>query len=155
MVLGLRSSPAYSIAAAKVAPHEIPAAICFINIAQIGSVVIALTISEQSLRTLLSTNSRKPLAGKEVSVQELRGALAGTQSAIFGSGTPEVRAGCGEGYHTGNGQSIWVGHRSWCIGSSVFFVHEREKLFMKVVLIANVDRLWTWIRQLYTMQCQP
>jgi hypothetical protein len=45
MGAGLAQQSAYSIAAAKVAPHEIPAAVSFINIAQIGPIVIALTIS--------------------------------------------------------------------------------------------------------------
>ena len=42
---GITQQLTYSIAAAKTARHEIPAAIGFINIAQIGSMVIALTIS--------------------------------------------------------------------------------------------------------------
>ena len=45
MGAGIIQQLTYSIAAAKTARHEIPAAIGFINIAQIGSMVIALTIS--------------------------------------------------------------------------------------------------------------
>lgn len=40
---GITQQLTYSIAAAKIARHEIPAAIGFINIAQIGSMVIAVT----------------------------------------------------------------------------------------------------------------
>ena len=129
---GLAQQSAYSIAAAKVAPHEIPAAVGFINIAQIGSIVIALTISGAVFQNAAFHNLEEALAGRGFSVQEIHGAIAGTQSAIFRSGTPEVRAAAVEAIIQAmdNVYVLVIAAGALMLVSSLFM--KREKLFMKV-----------------------
>ena len=134
MGAGLAQQSAYSIAAAKVAPHEIPAAIGFVNIAQIGSIVIALTISGAVFQNIAFRNLEEALAGKGFSIQEIHGAIAGTQSAIFRSGTPEVRAAAVEAIiqATDKVYALVIAAGALVLVSSLFM--KREKLFMKVIV---------------------
>jgi MFS family permease len=133
MGAGLAQQSAYSIAAAKVAPHEIPAAIGFINIAQIGAVVIALTISGAVFQNVAFHKLEEALAGKGFSVQEVRGAIAGTQSAVFRSGTPEVREAAVKAIIEAMDKvyALVIAAGALMLVSSLFM--KRERLFMKVV----------------------
>lgn len=83
---------AYSIAVTEVAPEQIPQAIGFINHAQLGSIVIALTISGTVFQNTALQNLRSALAGSGFRDAEIRGAVAGTQSVIFQTGSEKVRA---------------------------------------------------------------
>jgi MFS family permease len=88
---GIVSQCGYGIASAKVKPDEVAVAIGFINIAQIGSGVISLTIAGTIFQNLASHHLRSALAGYGFSESEIRGAIAGTQSAVFQHGSAEVR----------------------------------------------------------------
>ncbi len=88
---GAANQSGYSIAAAKVKPEEIAAAIGFINVAQIGSIVISLTIAGSVFQNLAFSNLQSALAEYGFSEPELRSAVAGTQSEVFRRGSEEVR----------------------------------------------------------------
>ena len=60
---GLASQAAYSIGPAKVKPHQVPAVIGFMNVAQIGGIVIALTISSTVYQNLAFKFLQSALAG--------------------------------------------------------------------------------------------
>lgn len=81
----------YAIAAAKVAPDDVAAGISFINVAQLGSIVIALTISGAVFQNVGLSNLRAVLADKGFSDAEIAGAIAGTQSAVFEQGDEQVK----------------------------------------------------------------
>lgn len=81
----------YAIAASRVKPEEITAAIGFVNVAQIGSIVISLTIAGTVFQNLAFTALNQALAGFGFSEADIRNAVAGTQSAVFQSGSEEVR----------------------------------------------------------------
>lgn len=81
----------YSIAVAKVKPHEIQAAIGFINIAQLGSATISLTISGSIFQNVAFSNLEHILAGQEYSQEEIRTVISGTTSIVFQNMTPELK----------------------------------------------------------------
>jgi hypothetical protein len=89
---GLGSQVAYSVAAAKVGPHDQAAAVGFINVAQIGSSAIALAVSGSVFQNSGFANLQVALAGRGFADVELRGALAGAQSALLAHADPEVVA---------------------------------------------------------------
>jgi hypothetical protein len=88
---GLTQQIAYSIAAAKVKPHEVPAAISYITLAQVGSMAIALSISGAIFQNVGFSGLKVVLAEYHFSDQEIRSALAGAQSAILAHGKVALR----------------------------------------------------------------
>jgi len=80
---GLASQAAYSIAPAKVKPHQVPAAIGFINTAQIGGVFLALTISGTIFQNTAFRNLSEILEGMGFSAEDVKNAIAGSQSSLF------------------------------------------------------------------------
>jgi MFS family permease len=89
---GLSCQIGYSLAPAIVKPHEIPHAIGFINVAQIGGVAIALSISGSIFQNLGFQRLQDALAPYNFAESEIRSALAGAQSAILSHGSDEVKA---------------------------------------------------------------
>lgn len=89
---GLIAQIGYSVAPSKVAPQDMAAAIGFINVAQIGGLVIALAISGtvfQNITFLQLSNLLTPLG---FSASQIQGAVAGSQSSVFNSLPTNVRA---------------------------------------------------------------
>ncbi|KIW72814.1 hypothetical protein, variant [Phialophora macrospora] len=101
ILLGIGSGCAmqsgYGIAAATVEPHAIPAAIGFVNVAQAGTIVIALTIAGAVFQNTAFDGLKQALHGLEngnttlFTDAEIRSAIAGTQSAIFQAGNSQPR----------------------------------------------------------------
>lgn len=89
--IGLIFQTGYSVAAAKVSPENVPASIGFINVAQIGSIAISLSISGAVFQNLGYSYLRSALASYGFSEAALRSALAGTQSAVLGQEGEVVR----------------------------------------------------------------
>lgn len=89
---GLVLQIGYSIAATKVKPHDLQNAIGFMNVAQIGTIAISLSIAGSIFQNMGFINLRDALQGDGFSNGELRNALAGAQSEILMGGDPIVRA---------------------------------------------------------------
>lgn len=89
---GLTMQVAYSVAVVKVKKHDIQNAIGFINVAQIGTIAITLSIAASIFQNKGYINLKDALQGYGFSEQELRGALAGAQSAVLMSGDSVGRA---------------------------------------------------------------
>jgi hypothetical protein len=81
----------YSVAAAKVAPRDVPASIGFINVAQIGTVSIALAISGALYQNLGHKNLKEALGSYDIPDAQLRSALAGALSTVLSTRGPVVR----------------------------------------------------------------
>ena len=79
----------YVVAVAIVKPSEIMGAIGIMNTAQIGTTAIALSIANSLFQNIGFINLRDALAGRGFSEHEIRGALAGANSAVL-AGDPEV-----------------------------------------------------------------
>ncbi|KAI9734155.1 MAG: hypothetical protein M1818_006640 [Claussenomyces sp. TS43310] len=88
---GLTMQVGYSVAAAVVKPHEIASAIGFINVAQIGSVAIALSIADCIYQNIGFAKLSAALAGRGFSTAELRAALGGASSSILQGGQSEAK----------------------------------------------------------------
>jgi hypothetical protein len=65
--------------------------LAFINLAQIGGGVFALTIAGTVFQNVAYDKLDKALSGEGFSDADIRSAIAGTQSAIFRRGSEEVR----------------------------------------------------------------
>ncbi|KAF2790672.1 MFS general substrate transporter [Melanomma pulvis-pyrius CBS 109.77] len=84
---GLAQQCAYSIASVKAARH-VSEAIGFINNAQIGSVVVALTLTSLIFQNVGFHDVKAALAGSGFDDGEIRATLGGARSALF-EGVPE------------------------------------------------------------------
>jgi hypothetical protein len=88
---GLATQIGYSLAPAKAKPHEVPQALGFMNVAQIGSVAIALSISGSIFQNLGFKRLQDALASYNFPESELRSALAGAQSIVFSHSSDQVK----------------------------------------------------------------
>ena len=82
---GVSFQVAYAVAASKLRHRDMPAAIGFVNVAQIGSIAIVLTIAGAIFQNRGYTNLRRALAGYNLPEETLRAALAGADSALAGA----------------------------------------------------------------------
>lgn len=80
---GLSAQISYSVAPAKVQPHQVPAAIGFINVAQIGGIVIALTVSGTVFQNIAASDLGKVLIPLGFTTADVQAAIAGSQSTLF------------------------------------------------------------------------
>lgn len=80
----------FSVAQAKVKPHEIPLAVGFITCAQVGGVTIAVAIANSIFLNQSTHQIRQILP--DVPLETVRSAVAGSGSALFKSLTPETKA---------------------------------------------------------------
>jgi hypothetical protein len=87
---GLTAQIGYSVAAAKVSPDSVPTAIGFINVAQIGTIAIALSLSGSLFQNVGFRKLSSALAGYGFDDAALRDALAGAQSTILQQGSETV-----------------------------------------------------------------
>ncbi|KAH7120682.1 major facilitator superfamily domain-containing protein [Dactylonectria macrodidyma] len=83
---------AYAVAASKVQERDRANAIGFINVAQIGTVAISLTIAGSLFQNLGFNSLKSAFAGYGFPDDYIRSALSGTVSPIFSSADPVVVA---------------------------------------------------------------
>lgn len=88
---GLTMQVAYSVVAVKVEPNEIQGAIGFINVAQIGSIAISLSIGGSIFQNIGFANIQNALAAYQFTDAEIRSALGGAQSIILATGDETIR----------------------------------------------------------------
>jgi hypothetical protein len=128
----------YSVASAKAKASEVPAAIGFMNCAQVGTGVIALGIAGtvfqnvgfQKLQTALDRISG---VGHGFSQADIRSALAGTQSAVFQRGSAEVQAKALEAIVQTMDKIYFMVIAAGALTLVLSFFLKREKLFMAPV----------------------
>jgi len=88
--IGLVFQNAYAVAAAKVSPKDQSKAIGFINVAQIGTIAIALSISGSLFQNIGFHDLKSAFAGYNFPDDYIRSTLAGTISPVFSSADPDV-----------------------------------------------------------------
>lgn len=88
---GLAQQCAYSVATAKV-PDQISDAIGFINNAQVGSVVIALTFTSLIFQNIGFSHVSEALIGLNFTDEQIRSAIGGTKSSMFDEGVLDEAA---------------------------------------------------------------
>ncbi|KAF5016152.1 hypothetical protein F66182_12261, partial [Fusarium sp. NRRL 66182] len=91
---GSMMQAAYSIGPAKVIPvwEDIPPVIGFINVAQIGGVVHSLAISGVIFQNYAFQYVSAAVKDLRLSPAQIRSAIAGTNSAVFDTMTPEQQS---------------------------------------------------------------
>ncbi|KAJ4859025.1 major facilitator superfamily domain-containing protein [Trichoderma breve] len=88
---GLTQQTAYGVAPSKVPPSRIPEALSFINMAQIGGLVIGLTLTSTVFQNVGFRNVSNALSGFGYSDADSREALSGFTSTVFSQATPEIQ----------------------------------------------------------------
>ncbi|KAJ6783765.1 hypothetical protein PWT90_03405 [Aphanocladium album] len=83
--IGLLFQIGYAVAAAKVDPKDVPKAICYINIAQIGAVAIGLAIAGSLFQNVGVHELENAFRGRGFPQDFIRSALAGSLSPVFSS----------------------------------------------------------------------
>ncbi|KAF2258267.1 MFS general substrate transporter [Lojkania enalia] len=83
---GLAQQAAYSVASVK-APNYVSDAIGFINSAQVGSVVVALTLTSLIFQNVGFNRVKNALTGLDLDDEVIRAALGGAKSSLFEEGT--------------------------------------------------------------------
>ncbi|OCK81863.1 MFS general substrate transporter [Lepidopterella palustris CBS 459.81] len=128
---GLAQQAAYSVAPAKVSPSRVADAVGFINAAQIGSVVIALTITSTVFQNIGYKHVAAALHGLDFSSEDIHAALAGAKSAVFESAPPDVKEKVVKGIvkAIGDGYILVIVAGAVELVASVFL--KKERLFME------------------------
>ena len=88
---GLVGQSGYVIAQAKVPPNRASEVISFMNVAQIGTIVLSLTIAGTVFQNVAIHNLTSALGGMGYTAADIKSAVAGSQSVIFEKGGPLVR----------------------------------------------------------------
>lgn len=80
---GVSMTMGYTVATLTLEAEDVAAGLNMQNVAQIGGQVIALAVAGQIYQSTGQRNLEAALAGHGFSVEEIRGAMAGVQSALF------------------------------------------------------------------------
>ncbi|OJD32061.1 efflux pump antibiotic resistance [Diplodia corticola] len=88
---GLSQTVAYSVAPTETAPERVADAVGFINTAQIGSTVAALTITSAVFQNVGRKHVAAAVAGLGFTDAEIASALAGQRAAVFERMSEQVR----------------------------------------------------------------
>ncbi|KAG8527712.1 uncharacterized protein KY384_007866 [Bacidia gigantensis] len=119
----------YSIAQAKLPIHKQPAAIRFINMAQLGGTTIALTIAGRLFQTFALKNVRHALDGLGYTNDQVEAVVAGASGTLFEQLTSQIRGNVLEGIVKAIGNAyvlVIVGGATTLICSAFM---KREKVF--------------------------
>ena len=129
---GLAQQGSYSVATAKAGLHRAADAVGFINVAQIGGIMIALTITSAVFQNVGYNNLQQALAGRGFSLEDIHAALAGQKSRIFLESSPEVKALATDAIvkAISDGYILVIAGGALALVSSLFM--KREKLFLKM-----------------------
>jgi len=128
---GIGSQAAYSIAPAKVHPSKIPDSIGFINVAQIGGIVLALSISGAVFQNTAFGSLTNVLAGMGFSEQDVRSAIAGSKSSVFESVSEEVRGRAIEAIVQAMGKTYMLVVVAGAVALVSAVLMRKERLFME------------------------
>lgn len=128
---GLSQQAAYSVAPAKVAPNRVPDAVGFINAAQIGAIVIALTITSTVFQNTGYRHVAAALKGLDFTSADIHAALAGAKSAVFVSAPEDVKAKVVKGIVEAISDGYILVIVAGALGLVCSLFLKRERLFME------------------------
>ncbi|KAI9649950.1 hypothetical protein NHQ30_002535 [Ciborinia camelliae] len=128
---GLTAQIGYSVGPAKVPSEKVAAVIGFINIAQIGGLVIALSISGTVFQNIAFINLSKILSPLGFSASDIRDAVAGSQSSLFADLPNDVRGNAIEAIVQSISMiyALVIAGGAFCLITGMLL--KREKLFVK------------------------
>ncbi|KAH6675749.1 putative multidrug resistance protein B [Halenospora varia] len=131
---GLTAQIGYSVGSAKVQPQQMAAAIGFINVAQIGGLVIALAISGTVFQNIAFINLSKILSPLGYSSSDIHGAVAGSQSSLFSDLPSHIKGNAMEVIvqSISKTYALVITGGALCLVAGMFL--KREKLFVKTAV---------------------
>ncbi|KAI5459524.1 major facilitator superfamily domain-containing protein [Mariannaea sp. PMI_226] len=88
--IGLLFQIGYAVAGSKVIPKDVPKAIGFINVGQIGTIAISLAIAGSLFQNVGFSELKRAFDGEQLSDDYIRSALAGTLSPVFSSDNKQL-----------------------------------------------------------------
>ncbi|KAH8721526.1 major facilitator superfamily domain-containing protein [Phaeosphaeriaceae sp. PMI808] len=89
---GLSMVTGYTVATLICEPQDVGGALSLQNVSQIGGQVIALAVAGQIYQSTALKNLKVALSGNNFSDKDIRGAVAGSQSALLKELSPELKA---------------------------------------------------------------
>ncbi|MCJ1386083.1 hypothetical protein MMC17_009208 [Xylographa soralifera] len=138
---GLAQQSSYSVATVKAGLNRAADAVGFINVAQIGSSMIGLTITSAVFQNVGYNNLQNALAGQGFTSEDIHAALGGQKSRIFLSASPEVRALALDAIvkAISDGYILVIAGGALALTSALFM--KREKLSFDVGMTGNAELL--------------
>ncbi|KAK0647240.1 Efflux pump patC [Lasiodiplodia hormozganensis] len=127
---GLSQTVAYSVAPTETAPERVADAVGFVNTAQIGSTVVALTITSAVFQNVGRQHVRAAVAGLGFTDAEVASALAGRQAEVFERMSEAVRDKVIEGIAATICDSFILIIVAGALGTLVALLLKRERLNM-------------------------
>lgn len=119
----------FSVAQAKVPPHEVPLAIGFITFAQIGGATIALSMSNSIFLNEATRNIARLLPN--VPRSQIQGAITGAGSTLLSRLDPALRASVIHAIVDSMSKVYIMGITAGALAAILGFLMKKEKLFMK------------------------
>lgn len=89
---GIIFQVAYAVVASKVEPHDVPNSIGFINVAQIGTIAISLSMAGSIFQNVGFNKLKEALVSYNLPDAVVRSALAGVDSPLLQSGNKDIIA---------------------------------------------------------------
>jgi len=129
---GLTQQVAYSAAPAIVGHLRAADAVGYINASQIGSIVIALTITSTIFQNIGFSEVQRALQGDGFSAVEIHAALAGAKSTVFETVSSEVKQNVVEAIVKAIGEGYILVIVAGAVLVIASLLMKREKLFMEV-----------------------
>ncbi|KAL1870692.1 hypothetical protein Daus18300_005012 [Diaporthe australafricana] len=126
---GITMQLGYAVASLKAGPADMLSAINLQNVAQIGATVICLVIASQAFQSNAVRNMSGVLAGEGFSNADIRGAVAGAQSQLFESLTPDLRVAATRAITDAMQRSFIIPLVAGIVGLINALLMSREKLF--------------------------
>jgi hypothetical protein len=134
---GSAQQSAYSIAPSQVKPDRVSDANGFINFAQIGAIVIALTISSTVFQNVGFGYVKNALEGLGFTDQDIHASLAGAKSRVLTSVTAAVRVEVMEGVVKAINDAYILVIVAGAIMVICSLLMRKEKLFMETAVAAR------------------
>ncbi|ESZ96547.1 hypothetical protein SBOR_3049 [Sclerotinia borealis F-4128] len=135
---GMTTQASYSIAPAILGRDgrgsEVPASIGYINVAQIGGVVIGLAVSGAVFQNTAFIKVSEAFAGQGFTTEQLRSATAGSQSAIYATVSQELRDKAIEGIVEAMDKTYYLVVSGAALTLILSFFLKRERLFMEMAV---------------------
>jgi Major Facilitator Superfamily len=136
---GIAQQSAYSIAPSQVEPNRVSDANGFINFAQIGAIVVALTISSTVFQNVGFRYVKNALEGQGFADQEIHASLAGAKSSAFTSITGAVRVEAMEGIVKAINDAYILVIIAGVVMLICSMLMKKEKLFVETAVMADSE----------------
>jgi len=132
---GLSMVTGYTVATLTLKPEHVGPGLKMQNVAQIGGQVIALAVAGQIYQSTAIKGLRTALAGNDFSEEQIRGAVAGSQSALLSELSGELRERAIEAITRAMQMTFVIIPVAGAVMLIAALFMKREKLFGKAIAV--------------------